>query len=446
MTAPTEPSVTRTWAVDVPTGYRVAVWEVVAPIATGNFGSVYAARAVDGDAAVALKFLATGTGSPRQTRLVGDLAARELEFCRTAAHERLIGITETHVIAAPGSDLDGVVVLVMELAEGSLQDRLRETPGRPLPDAARLITEIAVGLAHLHASGWVHGDLKPSNILIMADGSIRLADFGLATHLDGTHGYAPPLGSTDYLPPERLESNLCEEGVQVRPSTDIWAVGVTIHQILTGGALPIPGSTPATRAIAAQEIVAGRSPLRLHPDIDAGWAAIIAGCLSAAPVDAATLLTRVNAHTDHEGRPAPTRHRRRLVTITAIATCTVVAAVVAVVAGYGRHDTAPPTAPPVTIRVYNVETSCQTQRTYSCSLGLAIDPHADYAIGNVSPTRVWHNDVLVTDCVIYDGVRVADETGVGSVRWFRVAVPGGHAWLPGVRTLDNPPHLPLCPE
>ncbi|HWS33845.1 MAG TPA: protein kinase [Actinoplanes sp.] len=67
----------------------------------------------------------------------------------------------------------------MELADRSAGDLLAVTDGG-LPDAPRLITEICAGLAHLHSAGWVHGDLKPGNVLLMPDGSVRLADFGLA--------------------------------------------------------------------------------------------------------------------------------------------------------------------------------------------------------------------------------------------------------------------------
>ena len=62
----------------------------------------------------------------------------------------------------------------------------------------------------MHAAGWVHGDLKPRNVLLMGDGSVRLADFGLARELDGTHAYAPRLGSSDYLPPEWWSERISE--------------------------------------------------------------------------------------------------------------------------------------------------------------------------------------------------------------------------------------------
>jgi len=253
------------WTVRVPIGYRVGGWEVTAPIATGSFGSVYAARRVDKDPAdeswiVALKFMAAGRMGAH------ELAQREVAFSRDAKHERLVKVSESLMVQDAGVEFDGAVVLVMERAAQSLQDLLDEAKGRePVAQATRLIVQICEALAYLHTSGWVHGDLKPSNVLIMADGSVRLADFGLVTRLDGTHGYGLPLGSIDYLPPERWEDQLGLHGVTVRPSGDVWALGITAHQILTGGSLPL---------------AAGRAPLRLHGDLDEGWRAFIASCLT----------------------------------------------------------------------------------------------------------------------------------------------------------------------
>src|SRR5204862_1058021 len=131
-------------------------------------------------------------------------------------------------------------VLAMERAETSVHDVLG-TVSRP--EAERIVAEICEALVHMHASGWVHGDLKPRNVLLMADGSARLADFGLARELDGTHAYAPRLGSSDYLPPEWWSERISEQGVAIRTTADIWALGVTAHQLLTGGLLPFPGAT-----------------------------------------------------------------------------------------------------------------------------------------------------------------------------------------------------------
>ncbi|MEU6402604.1 helix-turn-helix transcriptional regulator [Streptomyces sp. NPDC046985] len=103
---------------------------------------------------------------------------------------------------------------------------------------------------------------------------------------------------------------------------------------------------------------------------------------------------------------------------------------------------------PVSVHVFNVERGCQQRDDHipACSLGLARDPRRKYDADNVVAHRVWHNDTLIADCVFYEGDRVADETGVGTTRWFRVKlndVPSGYAWLPAVRSHDSP-GLPRC--
>ncbi|MEU8269489.1 helix-turn-helix transcriptional regulator [Sphaerisporangium sp. NPDC049002] len=139
--------------------------------------------------------------------------------------------------------------------------------------------------------------------------------------------------------------------------------------------------------------------------------------------------------------------RTRVIAVVVVAAVLLVAAGVAgVLALRSRPDETPHAAVP--IRVFNVEGDCSTRpgRVPACSLGLAVDPRLTYEFDNVVSHRVWHGDVLSADCVLYDGERVEDETGVGTTRWFRVRlddVPNSHAWLPGVRTNDNP-KLPVC--
>ncbi|MDX2862336.1 protein kinase domain-containing protein, partial [Streptomyces scabiei] len=184
-------------------GYRVGDWEVGERIASGGWGTVYegrptlprdegpAAPSGEGGQVVALKFLPTAGLAPRQARALVETARRETEVGRRTRHPRLIRMLDSVVLSEPGDPvLDGSVVLVMERAEHSLRRLLeRDGPGPAESEKVRLLTEICEGLAHLHGTGWVHGDLKPDNVLIMADGSARLSDFGLAVELDGTHGY-----------------------------------------------------------------------------------------------------------------------------------------------------------------------------------------------------------------------------------------------------------------
>lgn len=170
----------------VPAGYRVGPWEVGAPIAAGAFGSVYEGRRPDGASErhgepgrVALKFLPTGTRTPRQLHYLQDLAEREIALLRTLRRPRLIRMYEVLTVDDPGlPELDGACVLTLERADTSL-DRLLTGSG-PVPvDRVALLAQICEGLAQLHGAGWVHGDLK----------RVRLCDFDLAAELEGTHAY-----------------------------------------------------------------------------------------------------------------------------------------------------------------------------------------------------------------------------------------------------------------
>ncbi len=136
---------------------------------------------------------------------------------------------------------------------------------------------------------------------------MKLSDFGLATELTGTHGYVPPLGTLDYFPPERWRAPLGELGVRVRPTADIWALGIVIHELYASGASPFPGATPMARGAAVQEYGQGRAPLRMDHAVPPFWRALAADCLAPthearAPHTAASLLARITAH---QGAAAP---------------------------------------------------------------------------------------------------------------------------------------------
>ncbi|MCF3102114.1 serine/threonine protein kinase [Streptomyces roseoverticillatus] len=489
----------------LPRGYRVGDWEVTEPIGAGGWATVYAGRFAGdgvgretgpgGQGAVALKVLPTAGLAPRQARKAAETARREVEFGRRSSHPRLIRLLESVVLGEPDLPLlDGAVVLVMERAERSLRDLLGA--GVTEAEGARLITEICEGLAHLHRSGWVHGDLKPDNILLMADGSAKLSDFGLATELTGTrgtHGYAPPMGTFDYLSPERWKAPLGEQGVEVRPSADIWALGIMIHEVFASGAPPFRGATPMARAAATQEYAEGRAPLRLDSAVPRFWRALAADCL--APSHAAraahtaeSLLARIidrqateaeftetdSTEAEHAeavttveaaGHPVTRRRRSRRgrtrAALAAVAVCTVGAAIWPYAVGdgasgaSGKSGTPGPTGAAAAeatgrLRVFNAEQSCRdrTDRDPQCSLGLAIDPRRPYTIDNVVPTRVWHGDELTVDCLLPQGIPIIDEADALSAVWYRVRLPRGSArpaaWLPAVRTKDHP-RVRECP-
>lgn len=271
------------YAVPVPKGYRVGPWEVREPLASGAFGSVYAARRTgdegggDGGETVAyqgagplpwhaaLKFLPTGTRTPRQLHHLRELAHREQELLKRLRSPRLIRMYEALTVDDPQHpELDGATVLVLERAEGSLAALLDRSP---TPESGPgLLAQVCEGLHQLHAAGWVHGDLKPANVLLMKDGSARLADFNLAAEMEGTHAYAPAFATPDYTPPELLWSEISERGQQIRPTADIWAFGVLAHLVLTGD-FPLPGGITEARRDATVRYARGAEELRLSPEL-----------------------------------------------------------------------------------------------------------------------------------------------------------------------------------
>lgn len=479
----------------LPRGYRVGGWEVTEPIASGGWATVYAGRPVDGSPAqqpasgtgpgqgqgpetgagpgsgpepveVALKFLPTAGLAPRQARKVAETARREVELGRRAGHPRLIRLLDSVVISDPDrAFLDGAIVLVMERAERSLRDLF--DAGVAGADVARLFAEICEGLAHLHSSGWVHGDLKPENILLMADGALKLSDFGLATELTGTHGthgYAPPMGTLDYLPPERWQAPLGEHGVEVRPSADIWALGIMVHEVFASGASPFPGATPVARGAAVQEYADGRAPLRLDSALPPFWRALAADCLAPTHAERAahsaeSLLARIAARSTAP-RTVRRRWRPRAALVT-VAVCSVAATIWSHTVGDAASGA--PSEPPVRLRVFNADDGCRerTDRNPQCSLGLAIDPLKPYTVDNVVPVRVWHGDVLTVVCRLPRGIPIIDESDASSTEWYRVRLPARSpaasaasaaasssapavsAWLPAVRTADHP-RVPDC--
>ncbi|MFE2498299.1 protein kinase [Streptomyces scopuliridis] len=270
------------FAVSVPARYRIGAWEVREPLAAGAFGSVYAARRVKDvpglPAEAALKFLPTGTRTPRQLRHLQELAQRELEMHRKLSRPRLIRMYEALTVNdAEVPALDGASVLVLERAEGSLDALLSRTP-KP-PSGPTLLAQICEGLHQLHHAGWVHGDIKPGNVLLMADGTVRLGDFNLAAEMNGTHAYSPVFSTADYTPPELLWSEISERGRQTRPTTDIWAFGVLAHLVLTG-TMPLSGGSNTARKEALLRYARGMDDLRLSPELSGPWLEIVTDCLA----------------------------------------------------------------------------------------------------------------------------------------------------------------------
>jgi eukaryotic-like serine/threonine-protein kinase len=210
-----------------PPGFEFAGrFRLGALLGRGSMGTVYEAERLADGALVALK-LSSLTG--------GDGRARR-RFTREA--EAALKIESPHVARALASGEDpasGRAWIAFELARGPTLDvYVREHPGLPLEDAARLLAGLGDALAAAHRAGVVHRDLKPENLRVEAhDGRPHLLvlDFGIAKEFKGldVSATAPGLGTPLWVAPEQSR-----EGYVAAPSADVWAFGLVAFFVLTG--------------------------------------------------------------------------------------------------------------------------------------------------------------------------------------------------------------------
>ena len=156
--------------------------------------------------------------------------ARFLAEAEAVARLQHPNIVQIHHIG----EADGLPFFELEYVDGgSLDRRLNGTPW-PARRAAELIEPLARGVAEAHRLGIVHRDLKPGNVLLAADGTPKITDFGLAKSLAADSGLTRTdsiMGSPGYMAPEQAEGKT----KQVGPLADVYALGAILYELLTGG-------------------------------------------------------------------------------------------------------------------------------------------------------------------------------------------------------------------
>jgi serine/threonine-protein kinase len=249
---------------------RVPGYDVEAVLGRGGMGAVYKARDLRLNRLVALKMLLAGAWAGPQERE---------RFLREA--EAVAGLRHANIVQVHGAgDHEGRPYFTMEYVEGgSLAQRLQGAP-QPARQAAALLATLVGAVQVAHQGGIVHRDLKPANILLTADGTPKIADFGLARHFDGGPALTLSgirLGTPSYMAPEQAVGKAHTIG----PAADVYALGALLYEMLTGRP-PFRGETAAEteRQVITEDPV---PPARLNRTVPRDLETICLKCLHKDP-------------------------------------------------------------------------------------------------------------------------------------------------------------------
>jgi serine/threonine-protein kinase len=213
---------TRPAAVHEPLSGRLGQYDLMELVTRGGCGVIYQAWQSGLERVVALKVL--------RQELSRVPRARQ-RFCHEA--QVMAGLRHPHIMPIHEiGEHRGVIFFSMDFAAGgSLAERT--SPWEPR-EAARLLAVVARTMHFAHLQGVVHCDLKPSNILLDERGAPLLSDFGLArlpTSDADLDGPGQIIGTPAYMAPEQIDGEIAD---RIGPATDVWALGVILHEMLTG--------------------------------------------------------------------------------------------------------------------------------------------------------------------------------------------------------------------
>ena len=305
------------------------------PLGHGGMASVYLARDTELDRLVAVKVLDERAASDERLR---RRFVREARLAARLSHPNVVNVFDA------GED-GGRPYIVMEHVEGETLADLLARRGRLPPEEARaLALQVARGLAHAHAAGLVHRDVKPQNLLLREDGTLKIADFGIARAAEGTSltQTGTVLGTAAYLSPEQAL------GEDVTPATDVYSLGAVLYELLTGRP---PLEVRSLDDLAKAKAIA---PLReLAPEVPRDLEDVLMRCLARNPAYRPTDLERELApqapqtpQTRQMPTAAPEPSRRKL-WLALVGAGVLAAILLAVTLTGGKESKQPPPSPRV---------------------------------------------------------------------------------------------------
>lgn len=208
-------------AAPVPALSAAPGYEVLGELGRGGMGVVYKARQVALNRVVALKMILHSSHAGEAAH--GRFRA-EAEAVARLSHVNIVQVYEV-------GEHGGLPFFSLEYcAGGSLEQRLTGTP-MPPAEAAALVEKLALAVQAAHAADVLHRDLKPANVLLAADGTPKITDFGLARRLDQASQTqtGAVMGTPSYMAPEQAEGKK-----DVGPAADVYALGAILYECLTG--------------------------------------------------------------------------------------------------------------------------------------------------------------------------------------------------------------------
>lgn len=276
------------------------------PIGHGGMSTVFrAADLADGERPVVVKVplpvFSSGVGA-------WSIFQREEEIGLALDHPFVL-----RFLPRPPAGRRRAYVVTEHVPGETLHTRLRREGALAEPEALRIASQISAALDHLHGRGFVHYDIKPDNVMLCPDGTIRVIDLGLAHALVTsrfTFGGPPPaIGSADYVAPEQIQRR------RGRCSVDIYGVGAILYEMLTGRP-PFPGDDPFV--IASARILGDPpAPRRLNPRLSPQAEEITLRALRRDPAQRYSSAAALQADLDTPGRVAVTGLCDRLQPVTA---------------------------------------------------------------------------------------------------------------------------------
>jgi eukaryotic-like serine/threonine-protein kinase len=231
-------------------GQRVADYEVVSLLGVGGMSRVYGVRNVISHRMEAMKVLLADLNAE------ADLAARFAGEIRTLAALDHPNIAQLHTALQVGNEL----VMMMEFVDGfTLQQLARQAP-LPLKEVVDYVHQVLAALSYAHNRGVVHRDVKPANIMVTADGTAKLTDFGVAKSMVGEELTRPgtTVGSLYYMSPEQALG-----GCPIDARSDIYSLGITVYELLAGRR-PFEDDS-AYVILHSQLTVVPRPPIEVNP-------------------------------------------------------------------------------------------------------------------------------------------------------------------------------------